>query len=167
MFGSNWHGPTQWFLGGWELNGITRVNSGTPLALSTSVNNTGSLGGGSRPNTNGKSAALPSDRSTSSELAQWFDVSTFSQPAPFTFGNVSRTLSDVRSPGVVSFDVSLFKNLVFKERVTLQFRSEFFNVLNHPNFSPPNTSYGDRAFGTISSTALLTRVGQLALKLNF
>ena len=110
---------------------------------------------------------MPDGRSTASQLAQWFDTATFSQPASFAFGNVSRTLSDVRSPGVVNFDVSLFKNLVFKERVTLQFRSEFFNVLNHPNFGPPNTSFGDRAFGTISSTALLPRVGQLALKLNF
>lgn len=60
-----------------------------------------------------------------------------------------------------------FKKLIFKECLTLQFRSEFFNVFNHADFGPPNTSVGDRAFGTISSTALLPRVGRLALKLNF
>ena len=78
--------------------------------------------------------SLAGGRSTASQLAQWFDTSTFSQPASFTFGNVSRTLSDVRSPGVVNFDVSLFKNLVFKERVTLQFRSEFFNCSEPSEF---------------------------------
>ncbi|HLJ14929.1 MAG TPA: carboxypeptidase-like regulatory domain-containing protein [Bryobacteraceae bacterium] len=165
--GSSWRGPAQWFLGGWQINGVTRLSAGTPLALTTSTNNTNSLGGGSRPNTNGSSAALPASRPTANRIAEWFDVSTFTLPASFTFGNVSRTLPDVRSPGAINFDFSMFKNIPLKERLTLQFRSEFFNILNHPNFGLPNTADGDRAFGTISSTALLPRVGQFALKLIF
>jgi hypothetical protein len=79
----------------------------------------------------------------------------------------NRTLSDVRAPGVINLDASLFKNIRFRERLNLQFRAEFFNVLNHANFAPPNTALGNRTFGQISSTALLPRVGQLALKLTF
>jgi hypothetical protein len=88
-------------------------------------------------------------------------------PAPFTYGNVSRTLGNVRAPGIVNFDFSMFKNVPLKERLTLQFRAEFFNLLNQPQFSAPDGSAGGRAFGTISSTALLPRVGQFALKLVF
>jgi hypothetical protein len=167
LVGSNWRGPAQWLLGNWELNGIVKANSGTPLALTTSVNNTSSFGGGSRPNTNGQSAAFSGSRPKADRIQEWFDTSTFSPPPSFTFGNVARTLSDVRAPGVINLDASLFKNLVFRERLNLQFRAEFFNVLNHANFAPPNTSLGNRMFGQISSTALLPRVGQLALKLTF
>jgi hypothetical protein len=165
--GANWKGPEQWFLGGWEINGIARLNTGTPLALATSTNSTNSLGGGSRPNTNGQNPNITGSRSTAAQITQWFNTSAFSLPAPFTYGNVSRTLGNVRAPGIVNFDFSMFKNVPLKERLTLQFRAEFFNLLNHPQFSAPDGSAGGRAFGTISSTALLPRVGQFALKLVF
>jgi hypothetical protein len=165
--GTQWHGPVQWALGGWQINGVTKANTGTPLGLSTSTNNTNSLGGGSRPNTNGQSAALPGGRSTNDEVNQWFDINTFSQPAPFTYGSVARTLPDVRSPGVFNFDVSVFKNIPLHERLNLQFRAEYFNIFNNAQFAPPATALGARAFGTISASALLPRVGQVALKLTF
>jgi hypothetical protein len=53
------------------------------------------------------------------------------------------------------------------ENASLQFRAEFFNALNHPQFSNPNTTYGSSAFGIISSTSVNPRVGQLAVKLIF
>ncbi|MFB3828534.1 MAG: TonB-dependent receptor domain-containing protein [Bryobacteraceae bacterium] len=165
--GTAWRGPAQWLLGGWQINGITRLATGTPLGLTTSTNNTNSLGGGSRPNSTGTSAALPGGRTTNDRINQWFDTSVFTLPAAFTYGNVARTLPDVRAPGVVNFNTSLFKNLAFKEIWNLQIRAEFFNLLNHPAFGPPAVSAGARAFGTISSTAALPRVGQFALKLTF
>jgi hypothetical protein len=61
----------------------------------------------------------------------------------------------------------MFKNIRMKERATLQFRAEFFNVFNHTQFGAPATVLGNREFGTISSTAVLPRVGQMALKLTF
>lgn len=165
--GTNWKGPLDWFLGGWQINGVTKLNTGNPLGLSTSTNNTNSLGGGSRPNTNGTDPNLPGGRSTSDKIQQWFDTSAFSAPAAFTYGNVSRTLANVRAPGVVNFDCSLFKDVHYRERLTVQLRGEFFNILNHANFNPPDTALGSRTFGVISSTALLPRVGQVALKLIF
>jgi hypothetical protein len=101
LLGSNWRGPPQWFLGNWELNGIVKANTDTPLALTASVNDTSSFGGGSRPNTNGHSAAQPGSRPKAKQIQEWFDISTFSPPVSFTFGNVARTLSDVRAPGVI------------------------------------------------------------------
>jgi len=160
-FGSKWHGPAQWLLGNWALNGITKLSSGNPLALSTSVNNTHTVNGGSRPNTNGQYSALDD-----SNINQWFNISTFSSPAAFTLGNVSRTIN-VFSPGIINFDTSLFKNMIFHDRITLQFRAEFFNLFNHENFAPPDTTLGDKTFGQVSASNLLPRVGQLALKLMF
>ncbi|HEY3841065.1 MAG TPA: TonB-dependent receptor, partial [Bryobacteraceae bacterium] len=159
--GSQWHGPVEWILGNWALNGITRVTSGSPLSFSTSVNNTHSLGGGSRPNTNGVNAVV-----SNPNIYQWFNTATFTAPAAFTFGNVGRT-TNVFSPGIVNFDASIFKNMIFHERYTLQFRAEFFNLFNHENFNPPDTTLGDKNFGQISASNLLPRVGQLAMKLTF
>lgn len=85
---------------------------------------------------------------------------------PFTFGNVSRTIN-VFSPGMVNFDASLVKHVPITERFDLQFRAEFFNLLNHANFNPPDTGIGDKTVGQISAMSTLPRVGQLALKLTF
>lgn len=161
LLGSSWVGPKQWILGGWQLNGLTRFSSGMPLALNTAVNNTYSLGGGSRPNTNGQNAAL-----SNPTIYEWFNINAFSQPASFTFGNVSRTIN-VFGPGIANWDVSLFKDMTIREKANLQFRMEFFNVFNHANFAPPDTTLGDKTFGQITATQLLPRVGQLALKLTF
>src|SRR5205823_14946223 len=79
---------------GWEFNGVYTAESGNPLFLSTASNLTNSSGGGSRPNSTGKSAKLsgnPRDR-----LTQWFDTSVLTQPPAFTFGNVTRTLPEDR-----------------------------------------------------------------------
>jgi len=159
--GGQWHGPLEWILGNWALNGITRVSSGNPLALNTSVNNNHSLGGGSRPNSSGVNATV-----SDPTIYQWFNTSTFSQPAAFAFGNVGRTIN-VFSPGIVNFDASLFKNVKLHERVDLQFRAEFFNLFNHASFALPDTTLGDKTFGQVSASNLLPRVGQLALKLTF
>lgn len=166
-FGANWQRAPQLLLGGWQINGVSKFLSGTPLGLTTATNNTNSLGGGSRPNNNGTSAKIDGGRSTNDEIAQWFNTSVFSQPAPFTFGNTSRTLGNVRAPGVMNFDLSVFKNIPLRERIQLQFRCEYFNLFNHANMNIPVVALGNREFGMINSTALLPRVGQFALKLTF
>jgi hypothetical protein len=151
-------------VGGWQINGIPTLQSGIPLGLVTSVNNTSSFGGSSRPNNNGKSAKLSGP--TSERLNRYFDVSVFSLPAQYTFGNTGRTLPDVRSPGMVNLDLSLLKNTRTFERYTLQFRVEAFNVLNHPNFGGPNTGIGGTQAGVISSVGA-PRIMQCGLKLIF
>ncbi len=151
-------------LGGWQINGITTFQSGPPLGLTTSVNQTNSFGGGSRPNSTGKSAHL--DGAAVNRLNAYFNTSVFTQPAPFTFGNVSRTLPDVRAPGIVNWDFSAVKNTRLRERANLQFRAEFFNFLNDTNFGSPGTTFGTSSFGVISS-ASDARVVQLALKFVF
>ncbi len=151
-------------VGGWQLNLAGTVETGNPLALTTSVNNTSSFGGGSRPNSSGRRASLSGPVQV--RLNRYFDTSAFAQPPPFTFGTVARSLPDVRGPGLVDFDLSLFKNTKIYERATLQFRAEAFNALNHPNFGDPGTVYGLPTFGVVSSAGD-ARILQLALKLIF
>ena len=100
-------------------------------------------------------------------LGEYFDTSTFSQPEPFTFGNTARTLPDTRAPGVGQFDFSIFKDFPITERANLQFRTEFFNLTNTPNFGPPNTRFGTGAFGVIGRQRNTPRQVQFALRLSF
>lgn len=151
-------------IGGWQVNGIVTVQSGFPLAL-TAPNTSNSGNGTERPNNNGTSAALSG--SVESRLNRYFDTSVFSQPLPFTFGNTGRTLPDVRQPGTRNLDFSMFKNFHLVERVSMQFRAEAFNLLNHPIFGAPGTTFGSPAFGVISSQANSPRQIQFGLKILF
>ncbi len=156
--------PITRLISGWQINSIVSLQSGIPLSLTTSVNNTNSFGGGSRPNNNGRSAKLSGP--TVERLNRYFDTSVFSLPSPFTFGNTSRTLPDVRAPGQVNFDLSLLKNTKITERTSLQFRAEAFNAFNNTNFGAPGQSIGSPAAGVISSAGA-ARILQFALKLYF
>ncbi|HEV8130327.1 MAG TPA: carboxypeptidase regulatory-like domain-containing protein, partial [Acidobacteriota bacterium] len=146
----------------WQVNGITTIQSGPPLGLTTAANQTNSFGGGSRPNHSGQSAELSG--STVLRLDRYFDTSVFSQPPAFTFGNTARTLPDARAPGTVNFDFSLIKSTRITEQLGLQFRAEFFNLLNNTNFGAPGTTFGTSTFGVINS-ASDARVIQFGLKL--
>jgi hypothetical protein len=163
-FGKTWSRWQDAFLGGWQFNGIATFQTGIPLSLSAS-NVANIFNPGSRPNNNGNSAKLSG--SVQSRLNRYFDTSVFSQPATYTLGNVSRTLPDVRNPGVSSFDLSLFKDFKLTEKVSLEFRAESFNAFNRPVFGGPNTSVTSTAFGLISSQANSPRQNQFALKIQF
>ncbi len=154
-------------ISGWAINGIYTAQSGMPISLATATNLTGSFGGRSRPNSNGQSARLSGP--ATERLNRWFDTSKFSQPPAFTFGNVSRTLPDVRVHGINNLDFSVFKNTQFgaNEKLNLQFRTEFFNLFNRPLFGYPGNVLGTPQFGVVTSQANEPRLIQFALKLIF
>jgi hypothetical protein len=93
----------------------------------------------------------------------------FSQPAAFTFGNAPRVLPNVRGDGINNIDLSLFKNIaIAKEgRISAQFRAEFFNFLNTPEFSPPGGTFGTGTFGVVSGQQNNPRQVQFGLKVLF
>jgi hypothetical protein len=155
-------GPLAKFVEGWQLNGVLNAHTGVPLVVTAPI-----PGGGNRPNSKGVSANIEGSRSHGNQVAKWFDTTAFTLPPSFSLGNVGRTLPDVRAPGFSNVDLSLIKNTKIRERFTLQFRAEYFNLFNHANFNPPNTGFGSGQFGQITATAALPRVGQMALKLNF
>ena len=105
-------------------------------------------------------------------VEQWFDTSVFSAPAPGTWGNEPH--NGVRGPGRDNWNISLFKNNVIdaERNTSLQFRAEFFNVWNHPQWVGDtlnggiSTDYGAGNFGAVTS-AYDPRTIQLALKFSF
>jgi Carboxypeptidase regulatory-like domain len=157
--GSNWNGVEQFVLGGWQTNGIFTDQTGFALTATISGLDNSQTGGlADRPNESGSTVAA------SPTIAQWFNTAAFSMPAPGQFGNENR--GSIVGPGLVDFDVSLSKNFKFGERHDFQFRAEFFNVFNHPNFLNPSTTFNSPSFGVISG-ALAGREVQFGLRYGF
>jgi hypothetical protein len=163
--GANWNRAGDLLLGGWQVNTMILMQSGFPLALTNSPNTANALGGTQRPNSRGFNASLTGR--TQDRLNAFVDAKAFSAPDPFTYGNVGRTLPDVRGPRLSNMNLSLLKTFALTEKLKLQFRAEAFNLANSPMFGMPNQSFGSAAFGTITSTQNTPRQLQLALRLFF
>ncbi|MGI8988034.1 MAG: carboxypeptidase regulatory-like domain-containing protein [Bryobacteraceae bacterium] len=146
-------------IGGWQIAGVSTFKSGFPLSISATTNNTNSLGGNQRPNLVGD------PRLDHPVIDRWFNTGAFAQPPAFTFGNVPRTTPYLRAPGTNNFDTSLEKYWrLWSEQSKLQFRAEFYNLLNRTAFYAPNTTFGNANFGRITG-ALPSRSIQLGMKL--
>ena len=165
-------------LGGWKASGLLSLISGLPFTPSLNSNRSRSgVGGGGggidRPD------LLPG-RTVSNIIRggpnQYFDPTAFTLPPAGFLGNAGRNM--LRGPGVANVDFSMSKDTRlngFGENGTLQFRAEFFNLLNRANFSPPNRTVfaGTGAAiplptaGQITSTATPARQIQFALRLLF
>jgi hypothetical protein len=148
-------------LGGWQVSALGQIRSGPVYGVSTNVNTCEcSSAGPQRPNILRDPALPASERSPN----RWFDITAFTSPDRFTFGNAARSVG--RAPGFVNLDFGLMKNFQFRERFRLQFRWEVFNAPNRANFGVPAASLGAPAFGQITSTSA-ARVMQFGLKLYF
>src|SRR5271165_120777 len=159
-------------LGGWELNGINTANTGTPINVyyaPPAANDVTGLASNleyrgaalQRPNVSGSAAS----QSTAQSLLSYFAGYTFTTPpANAPFGNLGRNA--FRAPSLEQWDLAVDKNFRITERIKLQFRAEFFNVLNHTNFGVPNQQSNSSAFGTITTTYPPRQI-QFGLKLLF
>ena len=147
MFGADWNRPMNAVLGGWQLSGILTAHTGLPISINPAQNNTGGFGFNQRPNIVPGVSPVPQNQS----INDWINPAAFSQPAPFTFGDSARFLSNLRAPGFVNWDMGLQKWWNITETKRFQFRFELFNAFNHPNFFVPDSNLGDSNFGTITS----------------
>jgi hypothetical protein len=162
--GGDWNKLTNALLGGWQFNGITTYQTGTPLSISAN-NVAGLFNPRGLANNSGRSGKLSGD--IHGRLTRYFDTSVFSQPPAFSFGSTQPTSPDLRSPGVRNWDLSIFKEFNPRERLTVQFRAEAFNAFNTVRFGSPNTSVTSNQFGQISTQANSPRQIQFGLKLLF
>ena len=156
---------------GWQMSGELTAQSGPPWNVTVGFDQAGDVVAGSeRPN-----LVMPANQIMQNNVNQWVNPAAFSLPAPGTFGNLQRDF--LAGPGIVDFDYALMKETPIKERARLQFRAEFFNILNHPNFALPlagafvQTPNGggvpNPTFGKITATTTSSRQIQFALKLLF
>jgi hypothetical protein len=150
-------------LGGWQFNGISTLQSGFPFSVTISADRANVGQGTQRANILSPTTA----NCGGDPRVSCIPISAFGLPDQFTYGNTGRNIFN--GPGLVNFDLSLFKNIVLTERARLQFRTEFFNAFNHPSFSNPNSTFvpGSTNFGTITSTSTNNRQIQFGLKILF
>jgi hypothetical protein len=154
-------------LGGWQVNGLYVMASGIPVIVRNPQNNSGLGSPGQRPNSTGVSAEISGDRTQDQKILKWFDTGAFTVSPAFTFGNLGRTLPDVRTPPVTNIDLSMFKNfLLLENRLTVQFRGEAFNATNTTHFNGPGGTITSAAYGVINS-ANNPRQMQVALRVIF
>ncbi|MBI3940961.1 MAG: TonB-dependent receptor [Acidobacteria bacterium] len=161
-------------LGGWKLNGIWSANSGTPFSANLNFDNAADLGEGTnqRPDlvSGRKNNPINPDNPD-----QYFDPSAFVAPPPRTYGNLGR--NTLIGPGYANLDLGVAKDFALArlgESAALQFRTEFFNILNRAQFANPGSG-NLRVFSTptrviptagkITSTAATNREVQFGLKL--
>jgi hypothetical protein len=129
--------------GGWQLSGILYLRGGLPLTI-TQTQGVQSTGTGNRPN------RLCDGNLSNPTIDKWFDTSCFVRTPDITgtYGDAGRGI--IRGPGSFNIDASLIKNTRIGG-ISTEFRLEAFNLLNHPQFANPNTTFDNAAGGTISA----------------
>jgi hypothetical protein len=161
---------------GWGIDGVTTFQRGFPLKIAwsgpaTALENA-SLGVSNvRPD-----VVAGCSKGGSRSLTSWFNTNCFAAPPQWGFGTESRVDASLRADGINNWDFAIFKNTSITERFVLQFRTEFFDLFNHPQFGFPGTNFNPAAgnnsangFGTVTSTNTgnTPRLIQFALKLMF
>ncbi len=185
-------GATGKLVSGWGVDGITTFQRGFPVKISygagTALSGSGFLGQSTlRPD------VVPGcDKNVSgspvSRLGGWFNTSCFQQPGLNTpglngvsipgiangwaFGNEPRVDPTLRQQGINNFDFAVFKKTTIGERANIEFRTEFFNIFNHPQFGPPNgtcCTANNANFGVVTNTIgnAQSRLIQFGLKFAF
>jgi hypothetical protein len=150
--------------GGWETTGLLTLQSGQPFSIVSGTDRSFSGLGIDFADLAGN-PYLDTSRPRKDLVSQYFNTAAFAPNALGTFGTAPRNL--LRGPGLANLDIGLMKNFRLKDRASLQFRAEFFNALNRPNFGNPSANLNTTSsFGKISSAGS-PRIGQLALKLSF
>ena len=149
MSGDNFAG--RW-LGGWQFNGIVTLQTGTPFNVT--ANNDGLVDGNNPVYANcigDPYAGATRNHKLYTTTGFYINPNAFSQPGPGQFGTCAPY--QFYGPGIQTWDLSLFKQFRFTDRYSLQFRTEFFNAFNHPNFASPNANIGSPgSFGKVSNT---------------
>jgi len=158
---------SQAVLGGWKLSAVHNYQSGYPLRV-TSNQNVGLFSGTIRANiVSGQSLKNPSF-SGDPNTARYINTAAFARPPNFTFGNGGAMLPGLRSPALLTEDVTLGKDFFrFGENRRLEFKASAFNIGNRVQFGGINTSVESPDFGRITSQTNRAREIQLSLRLAF
>jgi len=162
QFGGNLNRAANLVLGGWSIEGITRLESGPPFMVFTSED---------LANTGRKTQRLnfapgnPNPNAGPKDPDQWFNTSAFVRPPQFTFGNAAPYITN--ADGIISLDIVGSKEFQIKEGHALEFRAEFFNFTNTTSFGDPQGNINNAAYGRITGQRVGSRQIQLGLRYRF
>jgi hypothetical protein len=161
---------------GWGVDGITTFQRGFPLKVTWAGTST-PLEGAGLGISNIRPDVVPGcSKGGNRSLTEFFNVNCFSAPPAWGYGTEARVDSSLRAPGINNFDFAIFKRTQITERFGVEFRTEFFNLFNHPQFGVPGTAFngtytgtGNNGFGEITSDNgdANPRLIQFALKFIF
>src|SRR5579862_652802 len=169
-------------VGGWSLATMITQQSGQPIAIGMS--NPRLANGTQRPNLlcsqlktglSMKDVAMNWQQNGNAEgngnlpVASFINNNCFADPGDQNPGNAPRYFPGLRVNGIHNFDMNLYKSFTPKEGMRIDLRAEAFNLFNHPRFAPPDSAFGDPAFGTITADAngYLPRYFQFGLRFQF
>jgi hypothetical protein len=169
-------GIARGILGSWEITSMALARTGFPVNVTVDRSSSSVPDGNAtdqRPDLVPGVSLIPPGGKT---IGEWINPAAFAIPANGTFGDAPRDVA--RGPGAWQMDFGLGKQIPFTERVGLEFRAEFFNIFNHPQYGLPQSDLTGTGFGTIiqtvNTTTPLSPVGsgtpremQFALKLAF
>ena len=145
------------FLGGWQVQGLYTGQGGPPIGWGNAL----FIG-------DVHNITLPKSQR---RVGQWFNLDGFERSSArqlsFNYRTFPSRLSNVRADGTNQWDLSVLKNTRVAERYTIQFRAEFLNTWNHPNFAPPNASPTSSAFGQVTAQRGYPRRIQITTKFLF
>jgi len=145
-------GPVGWIVGGWQVNSLLSMMTGTPFSVTAP----------------GATLDMPGSTQTAEQVkptvtkpggigrgSPWFDPAAFQAPPQGRFGNSG--FNTLRGPGLVNWDFGVFREFAMTERWRMQFRMESFNFSNTPHFDNPNGELGNAAFAQITTVTNLAR----------
>jgi hypothetical protein len=168
-FGGDWNPVTNTLLGDWQVTLIERISSGFPVPLIDSSNQSGTtFNAGGDDNNYNRPDQVPGKNPYAANHSQhqWINPAAFAPAAAGELGNAARV--PVSGPDFVNSDFSVIKQFpLHREGMGLNFRAEFFNIFNHPEFGMPVADINALGFGAVNSTVNNPRLVQLALKLSF
>ena len=163
---------------GWELSGTVSWYTGFPFSIFSDNDNSGSGIFGDRADlavASVQQAILPGGRSHAAQVQEWFNTNAFQQNAIGTFGDTGKNI--LRGPRYFDADLAAVKNAKITERLSMEFRAEFFNAFNNVNFGRPDGNLLDSTYGEITGMAgssssntygtAQPRIIQFAMKLAF
>ncbi len=139
---------------GWELSSVALARTGFPVNVLVNRSSSTVPDGNStdqRPDLVPNVSLTPP---TGKRIGEWINPAAFAVPAAGTFGNAPRNIA--RGPGAWQIDLGVARSISFSERARLEFRSEFFNVFNHPQYGLPQGTFGVPGFGSITQTVNTT-----------
>ncbi len=163
----SWSGARKALLGGWNLSGVLRYESGRPLRI-TMANDMGGLlfNTEKRPNRTGTDAVVGGggfDPTTDN----YFNRSAWQDPGPLTFGNAPRADGSVRGFKVFNEDLTISKSFNLRSDLRMRFVAEVGNIFNRTTFCAPNTNFSSPAFGTVNTQCNQARSVQFGLRLDY
>jgi hypothetical protein len=163
----SWTGFKKAVLGGWNISGLARYESGRPVGVTMNNDLGGFLfNGGKRPNRTGADGVATSG-SFDPATDNYFNAAAWEDPGPLAFGNAVRNDGSVRGFHNFNEDINISKTFALTDEMRMRFEMMFGNIFNRTLFCSPNANFSSPGFGTVNAQCNQARSAQFGLRLDW